>query len=917
MAIIKCKMCGGDLDLVEGASTAECEFCGSIQTIPKVDDEKKLTLFARANRLRSACEFDKAAGIYEAIVADFPDEAEAYWGLVLCKYGIEYVDDPATGKKIPTCHRSSYDSVMDDSNFEQAVENADLIAQRVYREEAKQIEKIRKGILEVSSKEQPYDIFICYKETAPNGDRTLDSVLAQDLYSALTDKGYRVFFSRITLQGKLGEAYEPYIFAALNSAKVMLAVGTCYEYYNAVWVKNEWSRYLKICEADKSKHLIPCYKNLDPEDMPKEFNHLQGADLGKMGAVQDILFNMEKYIPLKKQTTTVIQEKVVVGGPAGNKIASLLDRGNMALEDGDWAKADSFFEDVLNNDSKNAQAYLGKTLAQEKCRTIDAFVRKRKDACNTTRTQTYTLTPRESHIKAVAEELFVSGYLDKAQIRKMYEFDLSYSTQVPFRKQQYKDEESYWANHKLLSKAEKFATGAVADNLQTEKKTLFSYLSDLVKKAEDAETVAREKVLQGYNAHIAQTDEEVAQLREKSLQRREKDYQKWLQEAKQQSDAGNSDTVLRQLRLAAEFFEAQKEYKDSASLAQHCRKRIEDIKAENARIAAERYAAEQAEAERLRIEAEKAAEAKRLADEKAAAEKKKKLKTTVSIISAIAVVCIVTAVIMVTVVIPNKQYNAAVALMESGSYDEAINAFEAMDGYKDAEEQICKIYLVQGVQEMEAGNYETALELFEDASLHVDVTNEQDQCYYQLALGTVCQGKGGGKEWIEKIQNPSAFPDYEDWALLCELVHNTLGAAINGVDSGAAATEFLASLSKMEAIINKLSTDVKLHDCYAKLKENIDYYGKYLTETGEYTTLFSDGSGGGYASLTITPHGLNIYGPGPGGYLKDGALSMTTDIGGFYYSADSYTYTLLEDGRVKVVETDNGRSKTHYILPEK
>ena len=226
MAIIKCKMCGGDLNIMEGASTAECEFCGSIQTIPKVDDEKKLTLFARANRLRAACEFDKAAGIYEAIVADFPEEAEAYWGLVLCKYGIEYVDDPATGKKIPTSHRSSFDSVMDDSNFEQAVENADLMAQRVYREEAKQIEKIRKGILEVSSNEQPYDIFICYKETDPNGDRTVDSVLAQDIYDALTAKDYRVFFSRITLEDKLGQAYEPYIFAALNSAKIMLAFGT-------------------------------------------------------------------------------------------------------------------------------------------------------------------------------------------------------------------------------------------------------------------------------------------------------------------------------------------------------------------------------------------------------------------------------------------------------------------------------------------------------------------------------------------------------------------------------------------------------------------------------------------------------------------------------------------------------------------
>ena len=111
-------------------------------------------------------------------VADFPEEAEAYWGLVLCKYGIEYVDDPGTGKKIPTCHRSSFDSVMDDENFEQACENADMVAKKVYRDEAKQIEEIRKGILEVSSSEKPYDVFICYKETDAHGGRTVDSLVA-------------------------------------------------------------------------------------------------------------------------------------------------------------------------------------------------------------------------------------------------------------------------------------------------------------------------------------------------------------------------------------------------------------------------------------------------------------------------------------------------------------------------------------------------------------------------------------------------------------------------------------------------------------------------------------------------------------------------------------------------------------------
>ena len=91
MAILKCKMCGGDLNIIEGETVAVCEYCDTKQTIPTADNEKKLTLFARANRLRAACEFDKAAGKYETIVADFPEEAEAYWGLVLCKYGIEYV----------------------------------------------------------------------------------------------------------------------------------------------------------------------------------------------------------------------------------------------------------------------------------------------------------------------------------------------------------------------------------------------------------------------------------------------------------------------------------------------------------------------------------------------------------------------------------------------------------------------------------------------------------------------------------------------------------------------------------------------------------------------------------------------------------------------------------------------------------
>ena len=354
MAIIKCKMCGGDLNFAEGTSVAECEYCGSKQTIPNQDSEKKLTLFARADRLRRACEFDKAAGIYESIVADFPTEAEAYWGLVLCRYGIEYVNDPATGKKVPTCHRSSFDSILEDADFDQACENADSIARRLYRDEAKTIEDIRKGILEVSGREEPYDIFICYKETDENGNRTIDSVIAQDVYDTLIEKGYRVFFSRISLEDKLGTEYEPYIFAALNSAKTMLVFGTDYEYFNAVWVKNEWSRFLKLITTDKSKHLIPCYKNLTAYDMPKEFAKLQAQDMGQVGAVQDLLRGIDKFFPKQQiEDTTLTSERLT-------DVSAFMRRGKLHLEDKNWQDANSIFDQVLNLIPEYSDAYIGK-----------------------------------------------------------------------------------------------------------------------------------------------------------------------------------------------------------------------------------------------------------------------------------------------------------------------------------------------------------------------------------------------------------------------------------------------------------------------------------------------------------------------------------------------------------------------------
>ncbi len=369
--IIKCKMCGGDLHPTDNNTTCECEFCGTVQTIPTDDGEKKTNLFNRANRLRMNAEFDKAAAVYESIAAEFPEEAEAYWGLCLCAYGIEYVDDPATGEKKPTCHRTLPTSIMEDSNFDQACENADSIARRVYREEAKAIDQIQKDILSIVSSELPYDAFICYKETTEEGGRTEDSVLAQEIYDALTEKNLKVFFARITLEDKLGQQYEPYIYAALSSAKVMLAIGTKFEYFDAVWVKNEWMRFLSMMKTDKSKTLIPCYKDLDAYDMPKEFKNLQAQDMTKLGWLQDLTRGVLKLCG-KSETGKGITQAVSMTGPT---VQSLLERGYIQLEDSQWDAAKKLFNDVLNIDPRNSNAYLGLALAGRKYKKKDQLAK--------------------------------------------------------------------------------------------------------------------------------------------------------------------------------------------------------------------------------------------------------------------------------------------------------------------------------------------------------------------------------------------------------------------------------------------------------------------------------------------------------------------------------------------------------------
>ncbi len=432
MALIKCKLCGGELNIAAGESTARCEYCGSVQTIPNADNEKKLSLFQRAGALLRKSQFDRASGIYESIVLEFPQEAEGYWGLVLCQYGIEYVDDPATGKKIPTCRRSSYTPVTKDENYLKAVEKADSAAAEIYCQEAQTLENLRQKVNAVSSKEEPYDIFICFKHTAESGGRTKESVAAERFYDMLVAKGYRVFFAPVTLEDKLGVSYEPYIFAALNSARLMLAFGSSYENYQATWVRNEWSRYLHLMQTDRSRTLIPCYLDMDADELPDELQDLNGVNFGRYGEDVTLLRNITDALKPKSQprhaaqTAPQVQQVVQINQ---RRFQEKLDEGYQCLENEEWEKAKSCFDDCLDMDAENARCHLGLYLARQNYSSLEDGKKRNAKIIQTMSRSTYrVINLNEGDKEALFGPYVLPGYLERKEVEALHSFDSSYDS---------------------------------------------------------------------------------------------------------------------------------------------------------------------------------------------------------------------------------------------------------------------------------------------------------------------------------------------------------------------------------------------------------------------------------------------------------------------------------------------------------
>ncbi len=371
--LIKCKICGGEM-FADGKSALHvCEYCGTKQTVFLPGADELARLYNRANAQRLEKDYAHAQQTYAQIVREKEDEAEAYWGLVLSRYGIEYVRDPASGTNKPTIHRTQFESLTADADYEKALKYATEEAKAEYSAEAARIEAIRERYLQVVSHEEPYDLFICYKETDSSGERTKDSVIAQEIYQELTVLGYRVFFSRISLENKLGEDYEPYIFAALNSAAMMLVVATEPENLDAAWVRNEWQRYLFLMKQQQGKKmLLAVYSGMEEEDLPEAFLFCPNQDYDEPGALQELVRGVEKVTG--RRITPEEEEKLRQDTPEKR-----WKRAEMLIASGAYEEADGNLEKGLDLDPRYAPLYIGKLLCKLKLHSKEELSRQMRD----------------------------------------------------------------------------------------------------------------------------------------------------------------------------------------------------------------------------------------------------------------------------------------------------------------------------------------------------------------------------------------------------------------------------------------------------------------------------------------------------------------------------------------------------------
>lgn len=364
-------MCGGYIELDDERKVYECKCCGSRQTVA-MDIEELLKILNRANGHRMKQEFAEAEADYRTAITEYPDDAEGYWGLCLCKYGVLYETNGETAERFPCCVRTSMDSIFDDINFKNALERCDDEAQEVLRAEASVIDAIQVEAFKQSAVNASCDVIISFLEKDSEGLKTSDAVLAHAIYNELADSGFKIVLLGSSTKERMGSAYFSYLDAAFNSAKVMVAAGTSNNNFYSEEMRDFWGKYLEIADNSENKTLMVCYKGMSANELPGEFDGFKTFDAKSHGGMRELVGDIEHFITSYRKRE---KNKAYL-----STADTMIEKGFDCIEERFWDKADEILDKAINIYPKSSRAYFGKFLVQQRVREKEAFKGKFKFA---------------------------------------------------------------------------------------------------------------------------------------------------------------------------------------------------------------------------------------------------------------------------------------------------------------------------------------------------------------------------------------------------------------------------------------------------------------------------------------------------------------------------------------------------------
>ncbi len=278
--IYRCFMCDSLMQM-EDDGVAVCPECGNEQ----VHFGAQSDLFYEAAKLRAEkLDFSGAAEIYRKIISNNPDDAMAYWGLVLCDYCVSYYSDRFR-RYHPMCYRVVDGSLYENPNYLNAIEHMPISQRELYVEYAMDIDSCQMELKCEAERLRPYDSYIS-AVSSRSGAKNHNQEIAGDLYRRLTvEKGQNVFYPRESFVGLAKEDYAPLIYGALMTATTMYVVITRPSQLAAERIRRECARFVRKHPA---RNLVILLSGCGKPAMPPEMRGARVIDLDIPGEYENL-----------------------------------------------------------------------------------------------------------------------------------------------------------------------------------------------------------------------------------------------------------------------------------------------------------------------------------------------------------------------------------------------------------------------------------------------------------------------------------------------------------------------------------------------------------------------------------------------------------------------------------------------------